>query len=54
MNLLCMPLGSSLSGHNLDKFMHICITGPEKLNDYMLDELIQDFKKANDNRHPEF
>ena len=47
MNLICTPLRSSLSESNLNRFMHICINGPEKLND-MLEELIQDFKKSND------
>ena len=54
MNLICTPLRSSLSEDNLDRFMRICINGPGKHNDDMLDELIQDFKKANDNRRLEF
>ena len=35
---------------NLDRFMRICINGPEKLNDNILEELIQDFKNFNGNR----
>ena len=54
MNLICTPLRSSLSEHNLNRFMCICISGPEKRNDDMLDELILDFKKANDNQCLEF
>ena len=53
MNLICIPLRSSLNEQNLDRFMRICINGPEKLNDDMLNELIQDFEKANDNRRLE-
>ena len=53
MNLICIPLRSSLNEQNLDRFMQICINGPEKLNDDMLNELIQDFKKANENRRLE-
>ena len=53
MNLICTPLRSSLNEQNLDRFMRICINGPEKLNDDMLNQLIQDFKKANDNRRLE-
>ena len=34
--------------------MGICINGSKKLNDDMLDELIQDFNKANDNQRLEF
>ena len=52
-NLICTPLRSSLNEQNLDRFMRICINGPEKLNDDMLNELIQNFKKANDNRRLE-
>ena len=52
MNLIHMPPRSSLSEHNLDRFM--CNNGPKKLNNNMLDELIQDFKKANDNWRLEF
>ena len=39
---------SSISEHNLDRFMHICINGPKKLKHDMLYKLIQDFNKAND------
>ena len=49
-NLICTSLHSSLSESNLDRFIRIWINGPEKLNDNMLKELIQDFKKSNDNR----
>ena len=35
---------------NLDRFMRICINDPEKLNDNILEELIQDFKNFNGNR----
>ena len=35
---------------NLDRFMRICINGPEKLNGNILEELIQDFKNFNGNR----
>ena len=48
MNLICLPLGSSRNGHNLDRFMRNSINGHEKPNNDMLDELIQDFSKAND------
>ena len=33
MNLLCTPLRSSLSENNLDKFMRICINGPDTFSD---------------------
>ena len=52
MNLIRTPLRSSLNEQNLYRFMRICINGPEKFNN-MLNELIQDFKKANDNRRLE-
>ena len=50
MNLICTPLRSSLSETNLDRFMRICLNGPEKLTDDILEELIEDFKQSRDNR----
>ena len=50
MNLICIPLRSSLSETNLDRFMQICLNGPEKLTDDILEELIEDFKQSRDNK----
>ena len=47
MNLICTPLRSSLSESNLNRFKCTCINGPEKLDDNVLEELIQDFRKSN-------
>ena len=50
MNLICTPLHSPLSETNLDRFMQICLNGPEKLTDDILQELIEDFKQSRGNR----
>ena len=48
-DLICTPLRSLLSETNLDRFMQICLDGPEKLTDDILEELIEDFKQSRDN-----
>ena len=50
MNLLCTPLRSSLSENNLDRFIRICINGPDTFSDAQFEEMVDIFKATCDNR----
>ena len=50
MNLTCTPLRTSLSEPNLDRFMHICINGPEIFSKSDVEKIDDNFKKTNDSR----
>ena len=51
MNLICTPLRPSLSEFNQDRFMHICINGPETFSESDVEKMVDIFKKINDSRH---
>ena len=50
MNLICTPLRASLSGPNLDCFMHISINSPETFGKTDIEKMVDIFKRMNDNR----
>ena len=43
MNLLISPLCTSLGKENLNRIMHMCLDGPEKLSDETAEKLINTF-----------
>ena len=51
MNLICTPLRTSLSESNLDRFMHICINGPETFSESDVEKMVDIFKKTNNSTH---
>ena len=50
MNLLCTPLQSLISEHNLDCFVRLCINGPPKFTKAQLNDMVDIFKRTCDNR----
>ena len=51
MNLLCTPLLSLISEHNLDRFMRLCINGPPEFIKAELNEMVDIFKRTCDDQH---
>ena len=45
MNLISTPLGTSLSKSNLDRFMRICIKGPETFSQSDVEKMVVFSKK---------
>ena len=50
MNLICLPLRTSLSEANLDHFMQICINGPDTFENSDVEKLVDIFKRSHENR----
>lgn len=50
MNLICTPLRTSLRESNLDRFMRICINGPETFSEDEVEKIVDIFKRTKDNK----
>ena len=50
MNLICMPLRTSFSQANLDRFMLICINGPDTFENSDVEKMVDIFNGSHGNK----